>query len=82
MQEINIKMGYQLGGDFIDWFLGQWISDTVRDPINTFNVSRDQFNRGDLPVISIATNKWGGDGHCVRPYGGMTAIIPTSPESW
>ena len=79
MQEINIKMGYQLGGDFIDWFLGQWISDTVRDPINTFNVSRDQFNRGDLPVISIATNKWGGDGHCVRPYRWYDGDYPNKP---
>jgi hypothetical protein len=79
MQEINIKMGYPLGGAFIDWFLGEFVSGAVRNPINTFNVSRDQFNRGDLPVISIATNEWGGDGHCVRPYKWYDADYPGKP---
>jgi LGFP repeat len=91
LQEINIKMGYQLGGDFIDWFLGQWVSGTVRDPVNTFSTSLAQFNRGDLPVISVASSEWGADGHCVRPYRwydgnypgkpGMLVILVANPNS-
>ena len=69
LQEINIKMGYELGGDFIDWFLGQWISDSGPRP--------DQYvQRQPRPVQSRRSP---GDldrdqrvgratGHCVRPY--------------
>lgn len=68
IQEINIKMGYQLGGDFIDWFLLQFLSGNTHDPNNVFYTSRAQFNGGDYPLISLTTDSLGSDGHVVVPY--------------
>jgi hypothetical protein len=78
-QEVNIKMGYQLGGDLIDWFLGQFVSGNTHNPVNVFNTSRDQFNRGDYPVISLTSDSMFADGHCVRPYAWFDGNFPGKP---
>ena len=76
IQEVNIKMGYQLGGDLIDWFLGQFIAGNTHNPVNVFNSSRDQYNRGDYPVITLSTDSMLSNGHCVRPYAWYDGDFP------
>jgi LGFP repeat len=78
-QEVNIKMGYQLGGDFIDWFLGQFVAGNTHNPVNAFNTSLEQFNSGNYPVISLTTNSLFADGHCVRPYAWFNGNFPGKP---
>ena len=68
IQEVNIKMGYQLGADFIDWFLGQFIAGNTHDPNGVWNASKASFESGDYPVIVLSDNEFWGEGHCVRPY--------------
>jgi hypothetical protein len=52
--EINIKHGYQLGADFILWFLGKAVAGALHDPVRAFRESRDAFNRGDWPMLTIS----------------------------
>ena len=68
INEINIKHGYQVGASFIDWFLGHFISGGTHDPVRCFRESRDQFARGNYPIISLTSDYWGAGGHAVRPY--------------
>lgn len=68
IDEINVRHGYQIGASSIDWFLGQLITGATHDPKGAFQSSRDAFNRGDWPILSIMKDYFGGDGHAVRPY--------------
>jgi hypothetical protein len=79
INEVNVKMGYQLGGDLIDWFLGQVIIGNTHDPVNVFKTSLDQYQRGDYPVITLTTNSMFGDGHCVRPFKWHDGDYPGHP---
>jgi hypothetical protein len=67
-EEVNIKHGYQVGAEFIDWFLGQFIAGNTHNPKNVFYASRDSWARGDYPIISLTKDTMGKDGHAVRPY--------------
>jgi hypothetical protein len=78
-QEVNIKMGYQLGGDLIDWFLGQFAMGNTHNPVNVFNTSLAQFKSGNYPLISLTTNSLFADGHCVRPYAWFDGTFPGKP---
>jgi hypothetical protein len=68
INEINIKHGYQLGADVIDWTLGQILIGNTHDPKQCFLDSRDAFNRGDYPIISLSDSFFFSNGHAVRPY--------------
>jgi LGFP repeat len=68
IKELNIKMGYQLGGDFVDWFLGQFIAGNTHDPNGVFDAAKASFSSGDYPIIVLSTDTFWSDGHCVRPY--------------
>ena len=68
VNEINIKHGYQVGAEAIDWFLSRFITGETHDPKQVFLDSRDAFNRGDFPVLSLLDSYFGGSGHAVRPY--------------
>jgi hypothetical protein len=78
-QEVNIKMGYQLGADLVDWFLGQFFAGNTHNPVNVFNTSLEQFKNGNYPVISLTTNSLFADGHCVRPYAWFNGNFPGKP---
>lgn len=68
INEINIKQGYQLGAESIDWTLGRFLSGNTHDPKQCFNDSRAVFEQGNYPVISVTDSYLGGRGHAVRPY--------------
>jgi len=69
VNEANIKHGYQVGANFIEWFLGKWITGGLHQPIDAFNDSKQYFEANDWPVLSIS-----GDGdlsqsaHVLVPY--------------
>lgn len=65
---INVRHGYQVGASSIDWFLLNLVAGETHDPKNAFQASRDAFNAGDWPILSIMKDYFGGDGHAVRPY--------------
>ena len=78
--EINVKHGYQLGADFIHWFLDKWTAGALHDPVRAFRESRDAHQRGDWPIFTISNeNEFSQDGHCVTPYawnGDTSPILP------
>jgi hypothetical protein len=63
---INIKHAYQVGIDSIEWFLGQLGSNLTQNPVAVWHQSRDAYNRGQHPVISL-TKFFGGSAHSVLP---------------
>jgi hypothetical protein len=68
INEVNIKQGYQLGAECVDWFLSKFITLQDHNPRQCFIDSRDAFNRGDYPVISLSSGYFKFSGHTVRPY--------------
>lgn len=66
--EINIKHGYQAGASVIDWFVGQFLTGNTHDPVDVFAKTRDAFNGGDYPIISMSSTFFAAGGHVVRPY--------------
>ena len=66
--DINIKHGYQIGAECINYFLGKFVSGETHDPVKTFQESLASFQAGDTPVISISKDYFFGGGHCIRPY--------------
>ncbi|HET9015574.1 MAG TPA: hypothetical protein VFN57_08255 [Thermomicrobiaceae bacterium] len=65
---INVRHGYQIGALSIDWFLANLVIGATHDPKGAFQASRDAFNRGDWPILSLMKDYFGGGGHAVRPY--------------
>ncbi|HET8845388.1 MAG TPA: hypothetical protein VFN35_28205 [Ktedonobacteraceae bacterium] len=78
INEINIKHGYQLGADVIDWTIGRFFSGNTHDPKQCFLDSREAFNKGDYPVISLTDSFFFGNGHAVRPY----RWDDSDPDKW
>lgn len=68
INEINIKMGYQLGASAIDYTVSTVLAGDTHNPVNAFLASREAFDGGDDPTISITDDSFFGDGHSVRPY--------------
>ncbi len=68
INEINIKHGYQCGAQYIDWFVLHFLSGATHNPVQCFEESRQQFARGDYPVVSLTSDYWGAGAHTVRPY--------------
>jgi uncharacterized protein with LGFP repeats len=64
---INVKHGYQLGAPMLDYFLGEFLLGHTRDPVRTFQKSRDLAGAGDFPLIAMTKSAFG-EGHVVRPY--------------
>lgn len=68
VNEFNIKHQYQVGAAGIWWFVGQFLSGNTHDPVDVFNETRNEFNRGCNPVVCIAQNyDFSGAPHCILP---------------
>src|SRR5262249_20638046 len=82
--EINVKHGYQLGADLINWFLGKWTAGALHDPVRAFDESKAAYERGDWPIFTISNeNELGQDAHCVTPYAwNRDTSPPLSAQSW
>lgn len=66
--EVNVRHCYQVGAGPIWWFVGQFLTGNTHDPKDVFTRTRDEFNRGNHPVICIAQNyDFSGAPHCILP---------------
>jgi len=66
--EVNVRHCYQVGAGPIWWFVGEFLSGNTHDPKDVFTFTRDEFNRGNHPVICIAQNyDFSGAPHCILP---------------
>jgi LGFP repeat-containing protein len=69
VRETNIKHGYQVGANFIEWFLGKWITGGLHQPIDAFNDSKRYFEANDWPVISVSGDSdLSQSAHVLVPY--------------
>jgi len=67
--EVNVKHGYQLGAEMINWFLGKWTAGALHDPVRAFRESRDASLSGDWPILTVsADHEFSTDGHVLVPY--------------
>ena len=77
VNEFNIKHQYQVGASGIWWFVGQFLSGNTHDPVDVFNSTRSEFNRGCNPVICISQNyDFGGKPHCILPIAWDSSTKP------
>lgn len=68
VNEFNIKQCYQVGAEPIWWFLGQFVTGNTHDPKDVFVRSRNEFLRGNNPVLCVAQNyDFSGKPHCIHP---------------
>ncbi|GAA5501779.1 hypothetical protein Dxin01_01518 [Deinococcus xinjiangensis] len=74
--EVNLKHGVQLGAPFIDFYAGKFLLGQTRDPVRAFRESRDQFMRGDYPLLCITRDMFGAGAHVVRPYRWDDSVTP------
>ncbi len=66
--EVNVRHCYQVGAGPIWWFVGEFLTGNTHDPKDVFTFTRDEFNRGNHPVICIAQNyDFSGAPHCILP---------------
>jgi hypothetical protein len=66
--EVNIRHCYQVGAGPIWWYVYEFLTGNTHDPVDVFNKTRAEFNRGNNPVICIAQNyDFSGAPHCVLP---------------
>jgi hypothetical protein len=70
LDEINVKHGYQLGGGFIEWFLGKWTAGALHDPERAYRDSYADYQSGNWPLLTISDkDKFAQDSsHVVMPY--------------
>ena len=69
VREANIKHGYQVGANFIEWFLGKWITGGLHQPIDAFNDSKQYFESNDWPIISVSGDSdLSQSAHVLVPY--------------
>src|SRR5260370_13945964 len=66
--EINEKQGYQLGAEYLDWFVSNFVTGRFYNPICEDYDSKAAFDRGDYPVTAMTTTNLS-EAHCVRPCG-------------
>ncbi len=77
VNEFNIKHQYQVGASAIWWFVGEFLSGNTHDPVDVFNETRNEFNRGCDPVICIAQNyDFSGKPHCILPIAWDSSTKP------
>jgi len=75
--EFNVKHQYQVGAAGIWWFVGEFLSGNTHDPVDVFNETRREFNRGCDPVICIAQNyDFSGKPHCILPIAWDSSTKP------
>jgi hypothetical protein len=75
--EVNVKHEYQVGAEALWWFAGQFLSGDTHDPVNVFQSTREDFNRGQNPVVCISQNyDFSGAPHCLMPIGWDTSAKP------
>lgn len=69
VREANIKQGYQLGVNFLEWFLGKWVTGKLHQPIDAFYQSKQYFESNDWPILSISTGSdFSSSAHTLVPY--------------
>lgn len=77
VNEFNIKHQYQVGASAIWWFVDQVLSGNTHDPVDVFNRTRNEFNRGCHPVVCLSQNwDFSGKPHCVLPIGWDSSTKP------
>jgi hypothetical protein len=65
--ELNVKFGYQLGVDSINYVLENYLG-AVLSPSSVLNTVASDLASNGHPILSIATNLLFQDGHAIRPY--------------
>lgn len=68
IREINLKHGYQMGGEAVDWFLAEFVQGHTHNPVHAFKSSRAMYQRGDYPIMVVTNSAFKVGGHVVRPY--------------
>jgi hypothetical protein len=68
MDEINVKHGYQVGGDAVEWTVAMFLGGLTHDPKTIFEATKLAADLGSDPVINIFDSYLFGSGHTVRPY--------------
>ena len=67
-EDFLIKLGYQWGGDQIDYYLKTYIAGDMWNPVSVFQHSRDLFKKGDFPMLLLSPSAMAFEGHVVLPY--------------
>lgn len=66
--EVNVHHCYQVGAGPIWWFVGQFLTGNTHDPKDVFNRTREEYERGNHPVICLSQNYFfTGAPHCILP---------------
>jgi hypothetical protein len=68
INEINIKHGYQLGANMVNYTIGTFIGGLTHDPMANFNAAQAADSVGEYPLVSIFDDYLFGSAHSVRPY--------------
>ena len=79
IDQVNLKMGYQVGADFIDWFIGMEVLNDIQDANLAFKSSRDAFAAGNWPMILLSSGALSQDGHVVVPYAWLVSFSGAPP---
>ena len=79
IDRVNVKMGYQVGADFINWFIGMEIENDIQDAVLAFKSSRDAYARGNWPMIMLSPSALSQDGHVVVPYRWLVSFDGAPP---
>ncbi|HEX7773706.1 MAG TPA: hypothetical protein VF435_14900, partial [Pyrinomonadaceae bacterium] len=67
-REVNVRHCYQVGAGAIWWYVAEFLTGNTHDPVDVFNKTRAEFNRGNNPVICVAQNyDFSGAPHCILP---------------
>ena len=76
--EIDVKHGYQVGVNVINYVAGLFLAGQTHDPVRAFNDSSAMSVARNYPIISVTQEMIGGPGHAVRPYRWDTS----DPADW
>jgi len=79
VEQVNIKHGYQLGAQFLGWFLSMEMQDQLQDPVFAFKSSRQAFASANWPMIMISRNELQWGGHVVVPYEWLVSFDGAPP---
>lgn len=79
IDRVNVKMGYQLGCDFINWFIGMEVLNDIQDAVLAFRSSRDAYASGNWPLIMMSPSALSQDGHVVAPYRWLVSFDGAPP---
>lgn len=76
--DISVKFGYQLGGSQIVYLIDRLKSGDLWNPVNNFNLSKQQFDSGNYPILCLSKGTGLTGGHAVLPYDWDTS----NPNEW